>query len=78
MRDWMKMAGIRSSEITDERIFRQRRQLLQASMLAGATGLIALPAGAAQAPLPGPITKSPFSTDEQLSSLETVTTYNNV
>ena len=77
MRDWMKLAGIRSSEITDESVFRQRRRLLQASAAAGITGLIAFPAAAKGAQLPGPIIKSPFSTKEELSTLETVTTYNN-
>ncbi|MDB4222341.1 protein-methionine-sulfoxide reductase catalytic subunit MsrP [Granulosicoccus sp.] len=81
MRDWMKMAGIHSSEITDQGLFERRRRFLQASAAAGVIGLIAVP-GAAQAAkegvaLPGPIIKSPFSTDEELSSLETVTTYNN-
>lgn len=81
MRDWMKMAGIRSSEITDQRVFKQRRHLLQASVAAGLTGFVASPtvslAAAGGVPLPGPIAKSAFSTDEELSSLETVTTYNN-
>ena len=77
MRDWMKMAGIRSSEITDEKLFRQRRQLLQASAAAGVTGLIALPAMADGKALTQPIVKSSFSTDEELSTKETVTTYNN-
>ncbi len=77
MRDWMKMAGIRSSEITDEKLFRQRRQLLQASAAAGVTGLIAMPAMAEGKALNQPIVKSSFSTDEELSTKETVTTYNN-
>ena len=77
MRDWMKLAGIRSSEITDKRLFRQRRQLLQASAAAGMSGLVALPATAKGVQLPGPIAKSQYSTDEELSTLETVTTYNN-
>jgi len=81
MRDWMKMAGIRSSEITDKSLFERRREFLQASAAVGVTGLIAVP-GMAQAKtdrvaLPEPIVKSPFSTDEELSSHETVTTYNN-
>lgn len=77
MRDWMKMAGIPSSEITDQRVFQRRRQLLQASVAAGMTGLIGSPASLYAAPLPGPLNKSEFSTDEELSSFETVTTYNN-
>jgi len=77
MRDWMKMAGIQSSEITDPSVFRRRRQLLQASVAAGMTGLIATPAMLNAAALPGPIGKSEFSTDDELSTFETVTTYNN-
>ncbi len=79
MRDWMKMAGIRSSEITDQRVFQKRRQLLQASVAAGMTGLIA---GSAQAksesvPINGTIIKSPYRAEEELSSKKTITTYNN-
>ena len=77
MPNWMKMAGIRSSEITDQRVFERRRSLLKASVAAGMTGLIAAPAAAEGVKLAGPIVKSEFSTDEELSSLKTVTTYNN-
>ncbi|MGQ7844856.1 protein-methionine-sulfoxide reductase catalytic subunit MsrP [Granulosicoccus sp. 3-233] len=77
MRDWMKLAGIRSSEITDQKLFRQRRQLLQASAAAGMTGLIALPSMANGKALEQPVVKSKFSTEEELTSKETVTTYNN-
>ncbi|MFK8079391.1 MAG: protein-methionine-sulfoxide reductase catalytic subunit MsrP [Granulosicoccus sp.] len=77
MTDWMKLAGIRSSEITPHDVFRKRRQLLQASVAAGIGGLIAAPTAAAANELAGPIVKSDFSTDEELSSLKTVTTYNN-
>lgn len=77
MRDWMKLAGIRSSEITDQRLFRQRRQLIQASAAAGIAGLITAPAIADGKPLSQAVVKSPFSTDEELSSKETITTYNN-
>lgn len=77
MTDWMKMAGICSSEITDEAVFRQRRRLLQASVAAGVTGLIAAPALTSAKAIPEPIVKSEFSTDEELSSLKTITTYNN-
>ena len=53
MRDWMRLAGIRSSEITDQSVFRRRRQLLQASVAAGMTGLIGTPASVSAAPLTG-------------------------
>ncbi len=81
MRDWMKLAGIKSSEITDQSVFNRRRQILQASVAAGVTGLIAAPSMALAADegvaLAGPIIKSKFSTDDELSSKEIVTTYNN-
>ena len=71
MRDWMKIASIASSEITDRETFRRRRQLLRASLAAGLTGAIGgralaeSDAGAA------------FTTDEELTSYETATSYNN-
>lgn len=77
MRDWMKMAGIRSSEITDQSVFKRRRQLLQASIAAGMTGMIGSPTLLQAAPLPGPFKKSEFSTDEELTTFESATTYNN-
>ena len=77
MTDWMKLAGIRSSEITPPEVFKNRRKLLQASVAAGLGGLIASPSVLHAEDLKGPISKSKYSTDEELSSLETVTTYNN-
>ncbi len=77
MSDWMKIAGIRSSEITDEAVFKKRRQLIQASVAAGLTGMIASDAIADGHALKKPIAKSPFSTDEELTSEKTATTYNN-
>ena len=77
MTDWMKLAGIRSSEITPPEVFKNRRKLLQASVAAGLGGLIAAPTVLRAEDLKGPISKSEYSTDEELSSLETVTTYNN-
>ena len=74
MTDWMKLAGIRSSEITPPEVFKNRRKLLQASVAAGLGGLIASPAVLHAEDLKGPISKSKYSTDEELSSLETVTT----
>lgn len=76
MTDWMKLAGICSSEITDRRVFKRRREFVQASVAAGITGLIGASAASAE-PLPGPIGESDYSTDEEQSSFETVTTYNN-
>jgi len=76
-KDWMKMAGISSSEITDEAVFRRRRQLLQLSAAAGLTGFISTQAQAASTPLSGPIVKTDYTTDEELTSEETATSYNN-
>jgi len=78
--DWSKMAGIRSSEITDPETFARRRQLMKASLAAGLTGSIATPAMAKDAagiPLTGKIAKSELSTDEEQTTFETATTYNN-
>lgn len=77
MRDWMKLAGIKSHEITDEALFRRRRQLLQASVAAGLTGTIGTGALAATSPLSQSISKSPFSTDDEVTLEETATGYNN-
>ena len=78
MRDWMKLAGIKSHEITDETLFKRRRQLLQASVAAGLTGTIgSASAQAASKPLDLPISKSSFSTDDELTIEETATSYNN-
>jgi len=77
MRDWMKLAGIRSSEITDESVFKQRRQLMQAAAVAGLTGTIAAEAIAAGEPLSMPVEKSKYQIDEEHTSEETATTYNN-
>ena len=78
MRNWMKMAGIRSSEITDHAVFKRRRQLIQASVAAGLTGVIGPKAWAEDGkPLGKPIASSAFSTDEEATSRETATTYNN-
>ncbi len=78
MTDWMTLAGIRSSDITPEDVFRKRRQLLKASVAAGIGGVIAAPGAALANDLTGPIIKkAEFSTDEELSSFKTITTYNN-
>lgn len=73
MRDWMKIANIASSEITDRETFRRRREILRASVAAGLTGFVggALPGGALAAFEAG------LGEDEELTSKETATTYNN-
>jgi len=75
MKDWARVAGIKSSEITDETVFRRRRQIIQASMAAGLTGFIAGESHAKS--LPEPIEKWEFSATEELTTEETATTYNN-
>jgi len=75
MKDWMRLAGIKSSEITDESLFKRRRQIIQASMAAGLTGVISAEASADA--LTGTIKKWPDSTTEELTSEEVATTYNN-
>jgi len=77
MRDWMKTAGIRSSEITDREVFKRRRQLIQASMAVGVTGMIGGDAWADGQALSKPVTPSDFSTDEEITSQKTATSYNN-
>ena len=74
---------IRSSEITDERVYRNRRQFIQAASgaamgaVAGAT-MLGQYRGALQAQEVIPnLRKSPFSTDADQNSYEDITTYNN-
>ena len=78
-----KAPDIRSSEITDERLYRNRRQFIQAASgaamgaVAGAT-VLGQYGGALQAQEPIPnLQKSPFSTDEAPNSYDDITTYNN-
>jgi len=75
MKDWARLAGIKSSEITDESVFRRRRQIIQASMAAGLTGFIASETHAKA--LPQPIEKWEFNATDELTTEETATTYNN-
>ena len=82
MTDWMKIAGIASSEITDREVFRQRRRLLRFSAAAGAgliggtRGLAALADGHATDGHSGDASAA-FTTDEELTAYDTATTYNN-
>ena len=80
-----RAADIRSSEITDKKLYLKRREFIQAAAVATA-GLGALAAtGSAEAATPAPrgrkldnVQKSPLSvTDEKLNSWEQITTYNN-
>ena len=74
---------IRSSEITDERVYRNRRQFIKAASgaamgaVAGAT-VLGQYRGALQAQEVIPnLRQSPFSTDAEQNSYEDITTYNN-
>ena len=74
---------IRSSEITDERVYRNRRQFIRAASgaaagaVAGAT-VLGQYGGALQAQETiSDLRKSPLSTDDEPSSYEDITSYNN-
>jgi sulfoxide reductase catalytic subunit YedY len=81
-------AEIRSAEITPERLYLRRRDFLIGGA-AAATGLTVALAGcksqaspgpspsASEPSLPGVVQKSPFRTDEPLTSFKDITTYNN-
>ena len=77
MQDWMKLAGIRSSEITDESVFRKRRQLLQAAGAAGLTGAIAADSFAMGEKLSVDIAETQYKAEGEVTSEETATSYNN-
>lgn len=78
MRDWMKLADIASSEITDQAVFERRRQLIRASIAAGVGGMIGgASLSAAAAPIDGEIVPTDWTTDEEHTSFEAATTYNN-
>ena len=74
---------VRSSEITPEHAYRNRREFIRAAT-AAAAGAVAAGGGLgrgtarprAQEPIPD-LLKSPYSTDEPLNSFEDITTYNN-
>jgi sulfoxide reductase catalytic subunit YedY len=76
-----KSQDINSSEITPESVYLNRRKLLQAAGYSGAAAL--LPQAAAAQDIPAryqrlkDVAKSPFSTDEELTSFEDVSSYNN-
>lgn len=79
--DWTRIAGIRPSEITDRATFERRRELLRlaagGAAMAGGIGGAAFAGAATAAPLAGAVSKSPLSTDDEQTSFETATTYNN-
>lgn len=72
---------IKSSELTPESVYRNRRSLLKAAGLAGISGIIPVAASADDIParykrIPD-LKKSALSTDEELTSFDDVTAYNN-
>lgn len=78
-----KPSDIRPSEITSEANYLNRRDFIRAGAIAG-SGLLAAPGLSAAAVLPrergaklDDVARSPYSTDETLTSYEDVTTYNN-
>ena len=74
-------SDIRSSEITDERLYLKRREFLETAGLvalglaAGAVNLDAQPAH--RPPKLDHVVKGPFGTTEAMPPYEDVTTYNN-
>jgi len=73
-----KASDVKSSEITPRPVFESRRRFLKTAAIAG-VGLAAgqlLPSPAAARALEG-VVKSPFSTDEEPTSVMSVTSYNN-
>ena len=77
MRSLKRLKQIKSSEITDEKIYRQRRSIIQASVALGLSGTIGSANAKLDNKLAQPITSSIYHTDEEQTSLETATTYNN-
>ena len=71
MKDWMRSAGIKSSDITDESLFRRRRQIMKASMVAGLTGVIGSEVHAKA--LPQPVNEWAFNATDELTSEKTAT-----
>lgn len=69
----------RPSEITDEVVYQNRRAFIRKAALVGAGGLLMSGPGKSLANPAKKLTAvpGPFSTDEELTSYESVTTYNN-
>jgi len=78
-------SDIRSSEITDKKLYLNRREFIRATTgtaVAAATGLLGAEAVLHAAPAPHGrklenVQKSPLSTDEKANSWDQITTYNN-
>jgi sulfoxide reductase catalytic subunit YedY len=75
-----KLPDLRSSEITDEKLYRNRREFLRMGALhwpelRSKDGLLASGAGAPDDPVIAP--KGPYDTNEKLTPLKDVASYNN-
>jgi len=78
-----KAPDIKTAEITDEKLYLNRRQFIQAAgtivgaATAATVGVAGLPRPAlAQEPIPD-VVKGPFGTTEKMNPFEDITTYNN-
>ncbi len=77
-----KAPDIRSAEITPQCLYLRRREFIQAAGITAAATLVGVPGGTEPVDAAGGeklslAKKSPFSTDEKLTPLKDVTTYNN-
>ena len=76
-----KSPDVRSSEITSETNYLNRREFIKSGAIAGGSLLAPAAFGASVSPIAGrplaDVAKSGFSTDEALNSYEDITTYNN-
>ena len=71
---------IAESEVTDYEVYQNRRQFLGTSLAVGLAGALPTMALADVTEQPKPfvdVSKSPFSTDEEKTDFESITTYNN-
>lgn len=69
-----RIPPVPSQEITPQRVYLRRREFLAGAMAAGLIGVSGIPAARAEA-LKAP--RGPYATDEKLTPLKDVTTYNN-
>lgn len=77
MRKLKQLKKINSSDITSEKIYRQRRTIIQASVAMGLANTIGVASAKTDNELPQPISASDYTTAEEQTSFETATTYNN-
>lgn len=72
-----KPSDVLPSEITPESIYRERRRFMQAGLALTGAAALGTPAVQAKAGIYAGVARSPFSTDEPLTELNDVTSYNN-